>query len=134
MKVEMPADLEEAVGALGIQVADWKTAFERQQARIYQLEQLLANQMSATNSPASVVAQPTEKSLGAKERNSLLTLVIGMAIKGYAHDPRKGRTSTATEIANDLALLGIPLSDDTTRAYLIEARDLLPPPETEQKR
>lgn len=80
------------------------------------------------------VSLPPEKALHARERDSLLKLIIGMAIKGYGHDPKAARGPTAKEIAGDLALQGIPLDEDTVRKYLAEARELLPPDETEQNR
>jgi hypothetical protein len=89
-------------------------------------QELLAIRESAKPSP--------EKPMHAKERESLLKLIIGMAMKGYGHDPKASRSSTAKEIASDLALADIPLDEDTVRKYLNEARELLPGDETEQKR
>ena len=76
--------------------------------------------------------QQPEKMLHTRERESLLKMVIGMAIKGYGHDPKAVRGPTAKEISGDLALHGIPLDEDTVRKYLAEARELLPPDQTEQ--
>ncbi|MER8460323.1 hypothetical protein NKH24_30380 [Mesorhizobium sp. M1300] len=75
-----------------------------------------------------------EKSLGARERESLLKLVIGMAIKGYSFDPKNGRTTTAKEISGDLALIGMAMDEDTVRKYLAEAKQLLPGDQTDRDR
>ncbi len=75
---------------------------------------------------------PTEKPFGTRERDSLLKLVIGIAVKGYGYDPKASRTGTAREIAGDLQLLGIPLDEDTVRKFLTDAKALLPSIETEQ--
>ena len=75
-------------------------------------------------------AHSADESLGTRERESLLKLVIGMAIEGYRYDPKASRGAAAMEIVNDLAKLGIPLDPDTVRKYLREGRELLPP-ETE---
>jgi len=64
--------------------------------------------------------------LGTRERESLLKLVIGMAVAGYGHDPRARRSDKVAEIAADLERLGIGLSDDTVRKYLREGAELLP--------
>lgn len=69
--------------------------------------------------------------VGTRERDSLLKLVIGMAVKGYAFDPKATRSKAATEIRSDLEQLGLSLSDDTIRKYLREGADLLPPQEPE---
>lgn len=68
--------------------------------------------------------------LGTKERESLLKMVIGMGIAGYAHDPEKRRNPTAKEISDDLASQGISLDEDTIRKYLKEGAGLLPQQET----
>jgi hypothetical protein len=43
----------------------------------------------------------------------------------YAYNPSDKRSKAVGEIVSDLELEGIPLSDDTIRRYLKEARDLL---------
>ena len=61
-----------------------------------------------------------------RERDSLLKLVIGMAIKKYHYKPELGKNSATTNIANDLEELGIGLDQDTVRKYLNEAKGQLP--------
>lgn len=68
-----------------------------------------------------------EKPIGAKERASLLRLVIGMAIDGYGYDPTAAKSPIPLEIANRLALLKMPMDDDTVRKYFTEAnKSVLP--------
>ncbi len=95
--------------------------------RIASLEALL-NELKT-----SPIAKP-EKPLGAKERDSLLKLVIGMAVKGYAYKPKAAKNAATKEIADDLRLMGLSLDEDTVRKYLVEARELLEAGETEQNR
>jgi len=64
--------------------------------------------------------------LSTSERNSLLRLIIGMAVGGYRYDPLATRSSVAPEIVKDLESAGVPLDADTVRKYLKEAADLLP--------
>lgn len=61
-----------------------------------------------------------------RERNTMLKIIIGMAIKGYAYNPLAAKNSSASEVSGDLAEVGIPVSDDTIRKLLIEATALLP--------
>jgi hypothetical protein len=66
-----------------------------------------------------------------KAKESLLKLVIGMAIDGYGYEPQATRTSTAREIAGHLAEQGILIDEDTVRKWLNEAKEVYSPlPET----
>lgn len=65
----------------------------------------------------------TEKPLGLSERATLLKLVIGMAMKGYRYNPEALKSTATKEIADDLAALGMTLTDDTVRKYLKQAVD-----------
>lgn len=56
-----------------------------------------------------------------RERDTLLKLVIGMAIEGYRYDPVASRNEAPAEIAGDLAKQGIEVTDDTVRKWLKEA-------------
>ena len=72
-------------------------------------------------------AKESDRPLQSRERESLLKLVLGLAIKGYGYNAKAGRASQTKEIADDLAALGMPLDVDTVRKYLSEAKPLLPP-------
>ena len=67
------------------------------------------------------------KPLHTKERETLLKLVIGMAVGGYGYEPNANRSPTAKEIADDLAIKGISIDPDTVRKWLKEASELWPP-------
>lgn len=71
-------------------------------------------------------SEARSRDLGTRERDSLLKLVLGMAIDGYGFDVKAARSPTARELSDQLQMLGLPLSDDTIRAYLNEAKALLP--------
>ena len=66
-------------------------------------------------------AQELERPLGTSERNTLLKLVIGMAIQGYRYNPDDSKSGVPKEIESDLDKLAISVSDDTVRKYLYEA-------------
>lgn len=71
-------------------------------------------------------APKPEKQLGTTEKNSLLKLVIGMAIKGYGYDVEAKRSDVPSEIAGDLVKLGLSIDVDTVRKYLaMAATDVL---------
>jgi hypothetical protein len=61
--------------------------------------------------------------LNPKERESLLKLVLGMAIDGYGYNPKASRSPAASGIANDLKTQGISIDEDTVRKWLNEAKE-----------
>lgn len=97
-----------------------RSAVAEREARIRELEDQI-----------SEFAAKPERALSARERRSLLTLVIGMAVNGYAYDPAASKSSVAPEIASDLHKLGLSLDVDTIRKYLNESKELLARNQTE---
>ena len=64
--------------------------------------------------------------MNTRSRESLLKMVIGMAVGGYAYNPELRRSPTTKEISDDLLKLGLSLDEDTIRSYLKEAKQILP--------
>lgn len=59
--------------------------------------------------------------------NTLLKLVIGMAIEGYGYSPDAPRSRVPADIASDLVKLGMSMTDDTVRKWLKEAAEVALP-------
>lgn len=68
-----------------------------------------------------VESNKLDNTLSNKELSTLLKLLIGMAIRGYSYDPNASRSTVPKEIADDLAVLGMSITDDTVRRYLKQA-------------
>lgn len=68
-----------------------------------------------------------------RERNTLLRLIIGMAIGGYGYDTDDKRSDIAKSIAGDLNDLGLDCSEQTVREKMKAARELLPSDWKERK-
>lgn len=66
-----------------------------------------------------------EKSLSAREKETLLMLVATMAIKGYVYDPNKSKSSCTSDIRKDLELLGFSMDNKTILKWLREATSLV---------
>jgi hypothetical protein len=137
--------LETLVKQRGGQVADWKTLYddlkEKTDAHHIECMRVLDSKNADIGtllkrveefearlvlSKASVPAGSPEP-LGARERESLLKLIIGMAVFGYGYVPTAPRSQKPGEIAEDLARAGVALDVDTVRKWLKEAAELLPP-------
>lgn len=69
--------------------------------------------------------RPKDKPLISRERDTLLKIILGMAIGGYGYDPIASKSSTVKEIYDDLALRGIVLDQDTIRNKLRDAANLM---------
>lgn len=144
LEIEVPTALLEAVKKRG-PIRDWKSSFDELKTAHAKREAIWTALDAAKNRTIAtrdrVVAaleervrhleahqstQPAEKQLSTRERESLLKLVIGMAVGGYGYDPTARRSEQITTVADDLALAGVSLDADTVRKWLREAADLLP--------
>lgn len=89
---------------VGAEIQSLRKRQSEANADVEQLQQLARN-------PAK-----GQKSLATSEANSLLKLVVGMAMAGYRYDPAAAKSSVPGEIADDLAKIdGLSLDDDTVR-------------------
>jgi hypothetical protein len=92
---------------------------EAKQAQIVQLEaELAAIKNTAPAFDPAKVQSPIE-------RQNMLKAIYALATKGYGYDPTQKRSTIVSEIVSDMALAGLPLSEDTVRRYLKEASDNL---------
>jgi hypothetical protein len=88
---------------------------------------LAINEIHGTSfKPTNLSKSLIKKSVEQRERQSLLSLVIGMAKVGYRYDPLKTRNEAVREIQADLDSCGVGLDAKTIRHYLKEASALLP--------
>jgi hypothetical protein len=100
------------------------------------INQLIAGEPIASREISALLAQMSEEpstenknpkpSLGTKERDTLLKMVIGLAKVGWKYDPKANKSGVPQEIADDLAEIGIQLDVDTVRKWLKESAGYLP--------
>ena len=141
-----PEELEELVTRYGQNIGDWKTAYDNLKEVFDALKAQFDELMDKTERISAERDERTSalveerdallnrvaelsasgKPLNPKERESVLKLIIGMAIKGYSYDPNMSRSPTTKEIADDLAKTGLTISEDTVRKWLKEGAELLP--------
>lgn len=145
LEIAAPAALVQAVEKRG-PILNWKSLFDELKAlhekkeenwtasdqakdRTIAAKQRVVDVLEerVRNLEAQQADKPVEKSLSTRERESLLKLVIGMAVGGYGYDSTARRSEQTTAIADDLAQAGISLDADTVRKWLREAAELLPP-------
>lgn len=72
-----------------------------------------------------------DKPLTETERNTMLTLILGMAVDAYGYDPTQVRSSLTGTGKDSLTVMlqtrGYDVSDDTIRKYLKEAAEKIKP-------
>jgi hypothetical protein len=66
-----------------------------------------------------------DKPLDARERSTMLKMIIALAIKGYGYDPSAERSAIPSEIESDMNLLGVGINLETIRKYLRTGSALL---------
>jgi hypothetical protein len=124
MQFPMPDDLVDSVKSVGTPATDWKKLFDQSQLKVEALTARLEELEREKPTAETELLDP-------RERESLLKLVIGMAIGAYRYDPSAKRSSIVSEIAGDQHLIGLSISEDTVRRHLANAKELLPGDETE---
>lgn len=86
-------------------------------------------QLIADNEQESSTTTCNNKSeLSETERNTMLKLIIGMAVDAYGYDPDSSRNSATGDkngISAKLQARGINIDADTVRKYVNEARNIL---------
>lgn len=137
--IDVPEDLRAAVDANEIDISELQAERDRLAETCRKLEQELgraryeADCWRTARLDKQKNMPDTGRDLAERERESLYKIIIGMAIKGYAHNPfdRHKTSKKSKEIAGDLMVLGIPVNDDTVRKYLAQAQHLIPADERE---
>ncbi|MBC7282957.1 hypothetical protein [Hoeflea sp.] len=119
MKLPCPSELVEAVETYGGPVVDWKQRAEQAEAELETSLQRVADLEKA------IVDTSLNQTGTTRQRETLLRVLIGIALEQYGYDPKKARNSAPKQISDDLALHGLSVSDDTIRKYLNEASELL---------
>lgn len=114
IRIELPEQLISAAVNQGISLIGWKELYDEQVnvTNAVKQELLEANAEVERLRPhnlATARSSNEANSATTRERNTLMKLVIGMAIKGYLYDPRRPRNSATADIRNDLEGLGIPI-------------------------
>lgn len=72
------------------------------------------------------ITTSNEKVLGTRERETLLKIVIGMAVGGYGYSLERSKSEIPRQISDDLNKIGLSVTDETIRKYLNQALELIP--------
>ncbi|MCG8561120.1 MAG: hypothetical protein MI824_15085 [Hyphomicrobiales bacterium] len=137
MQLEIPSELQVAVDKIGsvssIKFAGTAGMIALHEELKTELENHIAVLEGDNKALREQVAQleGVARDLGPRERDTLMKLVIGMAMKGYGYDPHADRSDATGDIRNDLAALGVPLDHNTILKWLRNSADEALPGEPE---
>jgi hypothetical protein len=136
--IDFPADLEVALVARGWHFADWKALYEQEVRSKNEIRNEVNAQLASLAASRDELQKVVDDlrvqldaakkaSLPAKERDSLVRLVYGMAVDYHGYDPEELRSKIPGQIASGLSRFGISLHPDTIRKYLKEGFEICPP-------
>jgi hypothetical protein len=100
----------------------------------YELGEKVMSTTRATR--AEAVADPPQappqkitkqKPLSVRERDTVLKMLGGIALKRYGYNPKAVRNAAITAIVADLDAAGVHVDADTVRKWIREAADNMPP-------
>jgi hypothetical protein len=117
-RIGFPDELEEAVSMNELDIAQLQDRYEKLRSK----NQELQYELDRLRAVADAAPKPAPKEVTARERSSLLKMVIAMAMTKYGYDPKK-KNRAAADIADEIEARGMWLGDDTVRGYLKEAAD-----------
>jgi hypothetical protein len=140
--IELPTGLVDAVRARGeveldrqdleAELLNSQKQYAQSREAVRVLETELADTREEVRRLQQEVAAITENKAGnagrrpleTRERDSLYSILLVGAIRGYKFDPDK-RNDASSKIARDLELVGLELSEDTVRNHLKRAAEPL---------
>jgi hypothetical protein len=135
-EIEVPTELTEQVEKRGIWIADWKDRYDRLKTQhddaLEQIKAMAGKINDLTNERDALhemMERPSssETTLSEFERDSLLKMVLGMAIEAYDYTVGSSRNAATGEkrgsISVDLQRCGLNLDADTVRKYLRQAEE-----------
>lgn len=126
--ISFPEELAALVEKRSFKAMDWKKMYddllEKNNSNVKIANEIIEQKDKEIE--GLKVIKATEKPINSKERDTLLKMVIGMAVKGYAYDPKAKKSSSIKDISDDLTSLGISLDADTIRKWIKEAAEILP--------
>lgn len=129
--IPFPRELEKHITRIYGDLDNWETKYNDLKGEADLLKHDLDFITREADNLREVISQYEQrekakpKSSHTRERDTLLKMIVGMALGGYGYDPKANKSSIAKEISDDLALHGIPLDQDTIRSKLKEGSLLI---------
>jgi len=119
----VPEKLLDTISDRFISISDLEAKYSSQTLELESLKDELES-LRMQDEPENRLANENRPT-STRERESLLKIVIAVAIKKYNYRPDMAKNSATSNIATALRDLDLPLDEDTIRKYLNEAKNLL---------
>jgi hypothetical protein len=104
-----------------LEVAD--NVMEKMSVQVKQRDDIIDDLNAEIAKLHEIANTPIREDLPPKSLQSLLKLILGMAIDGYGYDPKDRRSPIPKELADALSGKGISIDEDTVRKWLKKAGD-----------
>jgi len=129
--IPLPDELVEKVEVRSGKLLDWKKMYEELLEKNNNNVQIANATIAEKDAEIAELQSQAggEKSLGTKERESLLKMVIAMAVDGYGYETDDKRSPIPQQISDALARRGTSLDVGTVRKWLKEAAEHFPGPQ-----
>jgi hypothetical protein len=147
MEIEVPGELIEQVEKRGNVIADWKDLYDKLKEQVDKLVEerdkiasicktVIQERDELNQKLEATLPTASDASLRQSERDSLLKMVLGMAMAAYGYKPGAPRNTVTGDkrrsISAGLQQLGLTLDADTVRKFIKEAearfKDIIPNP------
>lgn len=136
MEIEVPPELVAQIEARGIVIADWKDLYDKLKEQFDKLVEdrdkiaslcktLIQERDELKQKLEAILPTASHALLRESERDSLLKMVLGMAMAAYDYKPGAPRNTVTGKnrgsISAGLQQLGLTLDADTVRKFIKEA-------------
>lgn len=120
LKYKFPEKFKHANNKVDFEILKISHENSRLNETIEQLESKVEELEAAMN------VNEKDKPLTTREKDTLLKMIVAMAIDVYGYNPDSPRGNAVKDIENALLEIGMAVSQDTIRTKLKEAKELLP--------
>jgi hypothetical protein len=127
IELVLPSELETLIERRHQEVDWWRNDLRKKEDQIEMLTVSLERSEQQLKALHQTISEITSqgKASSSRERNTLDTIILAMAIDGYRYDPQATRSQVPSEIAEAAMRLGLSVTDETVRQKLKIASALI---------
>lgn len=136
MDISFPTELKALIILRGGTVGSWKVQYEALQKHHDELldtnsknvqvnEELIQRLKELQQEARSSSKKPVSSAQNPKAYNSLMKILLAIAVKKFRHNPAASKNSSTNNIVSAVEELGMKINEETVRKWLKDAADTL---------